>query len=74
MICDRCKLDKRITVTIRFWITKIDRNGKENRVEITRCLCRACGGGAEPMEDEPSVAPVADDGDEQAALELGGTA
>ena len=70
MICTRCSIDKTVVVTIAFAITKIDRNSKEKRVQIERSLCRACGGGAEPMEDEPTVEQVAASEDEHEQIEM----
>lgn len=75
MICDRCLVDKTVTVTLRFSITKIDRNGRESRVTISRRLCRACGGAEPVLEAEPLVllhaAPIDVEADDQAELALG---
>lgn len=45
MICDRCKLDKRVIVTTTIKLLRIDGYTGRERTEVrTSKLCRGCGG------------------------------
>lgn len=69
MVCERCSVDKRVTVVIDFEITKIDRHGAERRVQIAKRLCRLCGG-AEPVDEDAIPAPVDAVADDSGGAEL----